>query len=310
MADGAGLAQLLKAIGEMARGILVPSVKPVWERELLMARDPPHATCVDHGYEEVPSTNVKSKGDRDMIHGQFFFGPAEMSTLRNHVPSHLRNCSTFDIVTACLWRSRTIALGKYKSSDEVCMDILVNARNKLHPPLPAGYYGNAVSIPAATAGARELCENPLGYALELVKNAKENVTNEHMRSLADYHGLKGQPTNKTYVGSCIVSDVRHLGLEDVDFGWGKPVYGGPSNVDLEGIFGSFYLKMENDKGENGLLATLSLPKPSEETFLMQLEKLTRGPSAPKGVWTATEPKFRGGKAYNTKRNFNTFGKVL
>ncbi|KAH0974672.1 hypothetical protein GBA52_016571 [Prunus armeniaca] len=52
MCDAAGLVQFLKAVGEMAQGAQAPSTTPVWERELLGARDPPRITCVHHEYEE------------------------------------------------------------------------------------------------------------------------------------------------------------------------------------------------------------------------------------------------------------------
>ena len=62
---------------------------------------------------------------------------------------------------------------------------IVNAHPKLDPPLPTGYYGNAFAFPVVVTTAGKLCENLLGYALELVKKAKNDVTEEYMRSLAD-----------------------------------------------------------------------------------------------------------------------------
>lgn len=43
MCDGSGLVQFMNAIAEMARGASIPSVEPVWNRDLLIARAPPRA---------------------------------------------------------------------------------------------------------------------------------------------------------------------------------------------------------------------------------------------------------------------------
>ncbi|KAE9619004.1 putative benzyl alcohol O-benzoyltransferase [Lupinus albus] len=45
MVDGAGILQFMTALSEMARGLHEPSILPVWDRELLCARDSPRITC-------------------------------------------------------------------------------------------------------------------------------------------------------------------------------------------------------------------------------------------------------------------------
>ena len=52
--------------------------------------------------------------------------------------------------------------------DQVQLIFMNNVRAILNPPLPRGYYGNAYAISLAVTTARELCENPLEYALELL----------------------------------------------------------------------------------------------------------------------------------------------
>ncbi|KAM7280804.1 hypothetical protein ACFE04_007938 [Oxalis oulophora] len=53
ISDGAGLSQFLSAMSELARGADCPSIKPVWERHVLNARDPPHVSYIHHEYDDV-----------------------------------------------------------------------------------------------------------------------------------------------------------------------------------------------------------------------------------------------------------------
>ncbi|XVF42792.1 hypothetical protein PTKIN_Ptkin01aG0393400 [Pterospermum kingtungense] len=272
MSDAAGLSQFLSAIAEMARGWLTPSIPPVWERHLLGARDPPRVTCKHREYDKVEGTIVPYE---DMVHRSFLFGPAEVSALRKFVPQHLQKCSTFELLIACLWRCRTIAI-QANPEEEVRIIFTVNARSKFNPPLPSGYYGNAFALPTAVAKAGELCENPLGYAIELVKQAKNDVTEEYMKSAADLMVIKGRP-HFTVVRSYAVSDVTHAGFGDVNFGWGKAVYSGVAKGGVGAIPGvsSFLTPFKNKKGEDGIVLPITLPAQAMEIFVIELDGMLK-----------------------------------
>ncbi|XP_015899457.1 benzyl alcohol O-benzoyltransferase [Ziziphus jujuba] len=273
MSDAAGLVQFMAAIGEMARGACAPSVTPLWRRELLNSRVPPRVTCTHHEYDEVADTKGTIIPLDDMTHRSFFFGPTEVSALRRFVPPNLRKCSTFEVLTACLWRCRTIAL-QPDPEEEVRVLCIVNARAKFNPPLPEGFYGNGFAFPVALTNAGKLCQKPLGYALELVKKAKDDVTEEYMKSLADLMVIKGRP-HFTVVRSYLVSDVTRAGFGEVDFGWGKAAYGGPAKGGVGAIPGvaSFYIPFKNHKGESGIVVPVCLPAPAMERFVKELDGL-------------------------------------
>ncbi|XP_008238086.1 PREDICTED: methanol O-anthraniloyltransferase-like [Prunus mume] len=208
MCDAAGLVQFLKAVGEMAQGAQAPSTTPVWERELLGARDPPRITCVHHEYEEgidaqgpFPRTNKPN-----MVQRSFYFGAKEIKAIRNHIPPQLSTCTTFDLITACLWKCRTLAL-RMNPKQVVRLSCLVSGRGKRHNVrLPLGYYGNAVAFPAAVSEAKAICTNSLGYALELVMKVKATVNEEYMRSVADLMEIRGRLPKYPLTGNFIVSD--------------------------------------------------------------------------------------------------------
>uniref|UniRef100_A0A7N0TMX7 Uncharacterized protein n=1 Tax=Kalanchoe fedtschenkoi TaxID=63787 RepID=A0A7N0TMX7_KALFE len=206
MSDAGGLAQFLKAVSEMARGASAPSTLPVWQRELLNARDPPRVTCVHQEFENIPIGKMENKVLRT-----FFFGAVEVAALRKLLPPNLPRCSTFELVVAVLWRTRTLAMN-HNPFEEVQMICVVGARPKFDPPLPKGYYGNAIAHPAVKTTAGYLTGNPIASALEIIQKAKNSVTGEYMKSLADYLVLNGWPS---YTGTAfLVSDVTRVGLED------------------------------------------------------------------------------------------------
>ncbi|XP_004517186.3 benzyl alcohol O-benzoyltransferase-like [Cicer arietinum] len=273
MSDAAGLVQFMNALGEISRGMNEPSIPPVWYRELLNARDPPRVTCTHREYEQIPDTKGTIIPLDDMDHRSFFFGPTEVAAIRALLPPHQQQHrpSNFEILTACLWRCRTIAL-QPDTEEEVRIICVVNARAKFNPPLPNGYYGNAIALPVAVTTAGKLIENPLEYALELVRKAKADVTEEYMHSIADLLVTHGR-LHFTVVRSYLVSDVTRAGFGDVDYGWGKAVYGGPAKAGVGAIPGvcSFYIPFKNDKGEEGLVMPVCLPTQAMERFVKELD---------------------------------------
>ncbi|WOL16636.1 hypothetical protein Cni_G25424 [Canna indica] len=287
MSDAPGLVQFMNAVAELARGATAPSITPVWARERLEARHPPRATCVHREYDEVPDTKGTIIPLDDMVHRSFFFGRDEVAALRRRAPPHLRNSSTFEILTACLWKCRTIAI-QADPDEEVRMICIVNARGKSGLGLPPGYYGNAFAFPVAVSTAGKLCQNPIGYALDLVKKAKSDVTDEYMKSVADLMVLRGRP-HFTVVRSYLVSDVTRAGFGDIDFGWGKAVYGGPAKGGVGAIPGvaSFYIPFRNSKGEDGIVVPVCLPGPAMHKFVQEMESLIKEPTREEQLESST-----------------------
>uniref|UniRef100_A0A6V7QW52 Benzyl alcohol O-benzoyltransferase-like n=1 Tax=Ananas comosus var. bracteatus TaxID=296719 RepID=A0A6V7QW52_ANACO len=276
IADAPGVSQFMTALGELARGAEAPAVLPVWERALLTARTPPRITYAHPEYEPLPGDDVISPRDA-LVHRAFFFGPEEIAALQNAAPPHLRNCcSRFDLIAAFVWRCRTAAL-RYRPQDDVRLQFVVNARGKggSDPPLPKGFYGNALMFGVASSTAGELRRKPYDYALELVRKAKEGVmaAEGFLRSTADLMVLRGRPrfaTKRTY----LVTDLTKAGLDRVDvIGWGRPVYGGPAATTL----GTFHLLRRNERGEElGVTVPVCLPPEAMERFGAEVESLTKG----------------------------------
>jgi len=281
MCDGPGYQQFLSAWAEMARGATKPSIAPVWRRELLMARDPPRITCNHREYEQVPDTvkGTVTPNQDDMVQRSFFFGPLDIAALRRLIPQHLRHCTTFDLITACLWRCRTKAL-QIEADEDVRMMCVVNARGQFNSPLPVGYYGNGFAYPAAVTTAGKLCGKPFGYAVELINKVKGEMTEEYLQSVADLMVMKGRCLFTT-VRSCIVSHLARFNIREVDFGWGEGVYAGVAQAgggSFPGI--SFFCSAKNGKGEEGIVFPICLPAAAMERFSQEFNHMLRNKNQP------------------------------
>ncbi|GMH10521.1 hypothetical protein Nepgr_012362 [Nepenthes gracilis] len=272
MCDGIGLVQFMNAVAEIARGAQLLSLPPVWQRNLLKARVPPRITCTHVEYDEVADTKGTIITQEEMAHRSFFFGPNALNAIRRLVPQHLQaHYTTIELLTACLWRCRTIAL-QLDPEEDVRMVFIVNARSKFNPPLPAGYYGNAFAFPMAVSKAGTICEKHFVYTVELLRKAKASVTEEYMKSVADLMVIKGRP-HITVVRTFLVSDLTRMGFQDVDFGWGKPKYCGSAKGGVDALPGvvSFYTPFKTSSGDDGIIVPICLPVVAMERFVEELE---------------------------------------
>ncbi|KAG9453370.1 hypothetical protein H6P81_006274 [Aristolochia fimbriata] len=171
MMDGSGIAQFLGAVAEIARGAKTPSILPVWEREMITAREPPRVTHTHHEYLNLStpaattisslnnSSSIVAKynnninNNTDHIVSSFFFGKAQISALRNRLPPHLKDTSSrFEIITACLWRSRTLALS-LEPTELVCLSCVMGSPQGRQ----VGYYGNLIAFVGIVTTSKKNC---------------------------------------------------------------------------------------------------------------------------------------------------------
>jgi hypothetical protein len=185
------------------------------------ARRPPSPSFPHIEYQEPIGNDVIATTPRqDMVRVALSFGPEAIAGLRSQV---LVGCSRFDLIAACIWRSRTAALC-YGAGEEVRLSIVVNARGRrpdaFGTQLPQGFYGNAFGYAVASCTAGKLCTSGMAYAVELIREAKARITYEYLQSVADLMVLKGRPLF-AYNRTLMVSDLGLASKDDIDFGWGE-----------------------------------------------------------------------------------------
>lgn len=222
---------------ELASNAVAPSITPVRERECLQSPTQPCITLDPYEYIQddlPPKINPSEPAALEWV----LFTAADVAPLRVQLPLYLqKSATTYEILTACLWRCRTVALGS--ALDEVVRLILrVNSRSKLNPPTPKGYYGNGFFLPVSATKAGKLVRSNLGYIVELVRGAKARATDEYIRSTLDFLASNGRihyvVTNAFMVSDFMVSDVRQLiDFQNMDWARGKLMHIWPAELGEE-----------------------------------------------------------------------------
>ncbi|KAF8674845.1 hypothetical protein HU200_047976 [Digitaria exilis] len=284
IADGFGMIQFMITVAELAVGDASPSILPVWNRELLStAHSPSPITYPNPAYKpllnslDFTSDDVMLSTPPNRMKAEYIvFGQREVTTLRSHLPGYLSDSVTsFEILTAFMWRCRTIALG-YESSQRVRLMITMNARGRWnrHTLIPWGYYGNAHFSPIAELTVDELCRQPLADTVELVRKTKLSVTKECMRSIVDTTAyIRQWPSLVTMDKTYEVSDTRWIAAGNgLQLGWAEYVGGGiPLAGDLTSKLGSHHMRCKNEDGEDSTVVSLLLPTSAMERFKKEMD---------------------------------------
>ncbi|CAI9118776.1 OLC1v1020386C1 [Oldenlandia corymbosa var. corymbosa] len=234
--DGKSASDMLHNLASICRGegLKVETINN--DRTCIKARNPPQIKFPHSEYVKLQKTpNLPSSftsqerttpsplvfSDK-YVHKTFHFSPEMLNTLKKQA---MTKCSTFDAIVAHIWKARTKAV--LMKNDRISTVLFaVDIRSRISPPLPNDFSGNAVITAFASAKVSDLVEMPLSFGVEKMKEARERVTNEYIRSVIDWLEVyKGIPA--TCDGTFYVSAWWKLPFKELDFGFGKPVRGGP-----------------------------------------------------------------------------------
>ncbi|EAZ20406.1 hypothetical protein OsJ_36014 [Oryza sativa Japonica Group] len=275
IADAFGTIQFLKAIVDIARGEAKPTTLPVWERELFLATSlQPHIKEDQKKlFDELESTTcddiMVTMPTENMVSEYFILSQIDMAALRRHVPLNLnKTVTSFELLTAVTWRSRTIALG-YRPCHIVRLMIVVNARGRWKK-LPLGYYGNGLLCSVIETTVNDLCTNPLGHTIELVRKAKDEMkTEENMQLRVDLLPLWREKPYIKVQRIFEACDIKWIGQDTLDIGWAKRIGGGIPTVSPPNLT-SYQFLCKNEKGEKSTVISMLLPQPAMDRFKKEM----------------------------------------
>ncbi|KAK6164009.1 hypothetical protein DH2020_000873 [Rehmannia glutinosa] len=235
LCDGFGAMQFLSAWAETAKtGSVVLNPNPRWDREIFLPRNPPKI--------EFSHTEFKRIDEGSTLTERLWQGKPVQKCYRisREYQARLKilaqrdgefSCTTFDAMTAHVWRSWVKALDVKPLDYELRLTFSVNARSKLkNPSLKDGFYGNALCVACATSTVERLVGGCLAETARLVHEARLGISEEYLRSTIDYIDLH-RPKRLEFGGKLTITQWTRFSIyESADFGWEKPIYAGP--IDL------------------------------------------------------------------------------
>lgn len=258
--DARGAALFFETWASISRGAGTPPVPPCFDHTLLAARPAPARTVQYEHPEYKPEPEPVDPVSASMYASAIItMTKAQVGALK----ARCAGCSTFRAVVALAWqcvcRARDLP-----ASAETRLYSMVDMRARLDPPLPPGYFGNAVIRTSVSATVGEVVCSPVVHSARLVR-AATSQGNEHARSLVDYlEGVDTMNLPRSGISRTHLRAISWMGmsLSDADFGWGAPAFMGPALMYYSG-----FVYVMNAPGKDGALAVvLSLEPESMPAF--------------------------------------------
>uniref|UniRef100_A0A2P2K4A3 Taxadien-5-alpha-ol O-acetyltransferase n=1 Tax=Rhizophora mucronata TaxID=61149 RepID=A0A2P2K4A3_RHIMU len=225
MFDGLGAMEFVNSWGEVARGLPL-KVPPFMDRSILKARNPPMIEFPHHEFDQIEDISTSKLYQEEMLYSSFCFGPEKLEKLKKKAVEDrdLAKCTTFEALSAFVWRARCQAL-RMLPDQQTKLLFAVDGRSKFVPPLPIGYFGNGIVITNSLCKAGELLDNHLSFATRLVQNAVEMINDSYMRSAIDY--FEATRAKPSLAATFLITTWSRLSFHTTDFGWGVPIVSGP-----------------------------------------------------------------------------------
>ncbi|KAL8097843.1 omega-hydroxypalmitate O-feruloyl transferase-like [Apium graveolens] len=261
MFDGLGAMDFMNSWGEIARGLPL-IVHPFLDRSILKARDIPTIEFPHHEFAQIDDiSNTAELYKEEMLYRSFCFSPEMLEYLKRKAleDGTIKRCTTFEALSAFVWRARTQAL-KLNSDQQTKLLFAVDGRSRFNPPLPVGYFGNGIVLTNSICSSGELVEKPLSFSVNLVQEAVNLVTDGYMKSAIDYFEVtRARPSlDATF----LITTWSRLSFHTTDFGWGEPVLSGPVALPEKEVT----LFLSHGKERKSINVLLGLPASAMKRF--------------------------------------------
>ncbi|KAL6331438.1 hypothetical protein AAG906_011377 [Vitis piasezkii] len=264
IADGLGALRFISEWAKIARGEQ-PNSPPFLDRSILLAPENLTAPVFDHPeYSTQPlligkQDNMEER-KRETATLMLKLSKDQVEKLKDKAnkdrsaSNNKRPYTRYEAVAGHIWRSACKAR-QHESQQPTTLSIIVDARNRMEPPLPPRYFGNATFRVTAESTSGELVSKPLGYASGKARQAIEKATHEYLQSSLVYVKCQEDVTqfrNFHTVGcakgafygnpNLEITSWARLPIYGADFGWGQEIYMG-FRISGRGLDGSFLIAL-------------------------------------------------------------------
>nr|UZQ19733.1 fatty alcohol:caffeoyl-CoA acyltransferase [Gleditsia microphylla] len=272
--DGLGAMQFLGAWAATAKtGTLVIDPEPCWDREMFQPRNPPVVKFPHMEFMRIDEgSNLTMTLWQTKPVQKCYRISREFQTWIKALAQPYDNagCTTFDAMAAHIWRSWVQALDVKPLDYQLRLTFSVNARQKLrNPPLKDGFYGNVVCVACAASSVSELVHGRLPETTRLVREARQGVSEEYLRSTVDYIDVD-RPRQLEFGGKLTITQWTRFSIyKSADFGWGRPLYAGPIDLTPTPQVCVFLPEGEGDS-TGSVMVCICLPESAAQKFTKAL----------------------------------------
>nr|XP_010936667.1 fatty alcohol:caffeoyl-CoA acyltransferase [Elaeis guineensis] len=239
LCDGIGSAQFLHAWAQTtAKPNANLPVTPFHGRYALKPRTPP---CIPFFHPEFtgppagePAMDLLTQFllSQPLVPVAVTFSASQILHLKKQCIPSIK-CTSFEVLASHVWRAWIKSLDPPPSL-RVKLLFSVNVRKRLKPELPRGYYGNGFVLGCAETSVDQLVTSNAHYGVKLVQEAKGSLDDDYIRSMIDLlEERRGKPDLSS---TLVISPWSKLGLEDLDFGVGRPLHMGPLASEIYCLF--------------------------------------------------------------------------
>ncbi|RWR93332.1 shikimate O-hydroxycinnamoyltransferase [Cinnamomum micranthum f. kanehirae] len=214
------------------------SIIPSFQRSLLTPRRPgSYHASLDDMYVLISKLPPPTTTTNDIISRIYYITAEKIDSLQAEASSNGCKRTKLESLSAYLWQKIAQTHTRKGGATEKCkMGIIVNGRTRLcSNGLMSNYFGNVLSIPMGEESAEELSTKPLSWVASAVHGFLSAATcKEHFLGLIDWvEAHRPEPAmtriynrEKEDSGTAfVVSSGQWLPVSQVDFGWGRPVFG-------------------------------------------------------------------------------------
>ncbi|GLT43609.1 hypothetical protein SLA2020_175480 [Shorea laevis] len=257
LADGSSGFHFINSWSEMARGHSL-SILPFIDRTILQSLMLPAPTFHHIEFDPPPSINTPISSLRSS--SLFKITKDQLNNLRakSNKSGDTTRYSSYSILAAHIWRCVSKARG-LSDDQPTKLFFPVDGRTRLRPPLPPGYFGNAIFIASTVALSGDLLSEPFSNTVERIHKAIKQFDDAYLKSALTYmekvpskHMASPGENNLRCPNLFIISWWR-LPIHDADFGWGRPIFMGRATIG-EGM--SYILPSPTDDGSVTLMIGL------------------------------------------------------
>ncbi|XP_044408663.1 putrescine hydroxycinnamoyltransferase 1-like [Triticum aestivum] len=240
---------------------------PYHDRSRLCARDPP-VVHPDALSIFSPKINLPPQpGPVVNVVVSFTLAKDQLSTLKRI--SGGDGVSTFSAMSAHLWQCMCLARQLPPDATTQLM-FSANIRRIMRPPLPGGYFGNAIINLSVGDKAYAIASRELSYIARRIQDIHRRVNDDLVHSAIDYLELAKRDDERPAIGNLPVTDIRvvsWLGMPsyDADFSWGRPL----AMFHAEPNRGGFVHLIDSPQGDGSVRIIMSI----EAAILSELKRL-------------------------------------